>query len=422
VKIPRSDDAASELSVESRDRGESMKKNVVELEKKYLIQNYARLPLNLERGKGCWVWDTRGRKYLDFVSGLGVNMLGHAHPRIVKAIREQAAKLIHVSNLYYHPFQGLLAERLAKLTGLSRAFFCNSGTEAIEGAIKLARAHAGRLQKGKFEVVALENSFHGRTIGALSATGQEKYRKDFEPLVPGFCFARFNDVRSLETLVNDNTCALLIEPIQGEGGIFEMSREFMEAAVRLTRNAKAVLIVDEIQSGLGRTGDFLASKAYGIQPDVVVLAKPLAGGLPIGAILATEEVSDGLGAGMHGSTFGGGPLVCRAAIEFLAVLEDEKLVRNARTMGRYFERRLMELKNKYSFIREVRGRGLMRAIELAMPSKPFVQMALDRGLIINSTHDTALRFLPPLTIEKKHVDQFYATMDSIFADTKWEGK
>ncbi len=398
-----------------------MKKNVMELEKQYLIQNYARQPLILERGKGCWVWDSSGKKYLDFVSGLGVNVLGHAHPRIVKAIREQAAKLIHVSNLYYHPYQGLLAERLAKLTGMNRAFFCNSGTEAIEGAIKLARAHSVKLQKGKFEVVALDNSFHGRTIGALSATGQEKYRKDFEPLVPGFSFARFNDVRSLESLVSDHTCALLIEPIQGEGGIFEMSREFMQAAANLARKTKALLILDEIQSGLGRTGDFLASKVYGINPDVVVLAKPLAGGLPIGAILATDEVADGLAAGMHGSTFGGGPLVCRAAIEFLSVLQDERLLHNARTIGNYFERRLLALKKKYPFIREVRGRGLMRAIDLAMPSKPFVQMALDRGLIINNTHDTVLRFLPPLIVERKHVDQFYTIMDDIFSNTSWEG-
>jgi acetylornithine/N-succinyldiaminopimelate aminotransferase len=398
-----------------------MKKNVVELEKKYLIQNYARSPLILERGKGCWLWDDKGKKYLDFVSGLGVNVLGHAHPRILKAIREQSAKTIHVSNLYYHPYQGLLAEKLAKVTGMDRAFFCNSGTEGIEAALKLARAHGGQQHQGKYEVVAIENSFHGRTIGALSATGQEKYRKAFEPLLPGFHFCRFNDVRHLESLVNDNTCAILIEPIQGEGGIFEMNRDFMEAAARLAKQVGALLIMDEIQSGLGRTGEYLACKAYGVKPDVVVLAKPLAGGLPLGAILATDAVAGDLGAGMHGSTFGGGPLACRVALEFLSVLEDEKILKNVRKTGDYLGRRLLELKKKYTFIREVRGTGMMRAIELAMPGKPFVQKALDRGLIINSTHDTALRFLPPLIIEKKHVDQFYKIMDEIFAETESEG-
>jgi len=234
-----------------------MKKDVMELEKKYLIQTYARSPLVIEKGKGCWVWDTKGRKYLDFVSGLGVNVLGHAHPRIVKAIRDQAGKIIHVSNLYYHPYQGLLAAALANVTGMDRAFFCNSGTEAVEGAVKLARACAGRLRKGKFEAVALDNSFHGRTLGALSATGQEKYRKDFEPLVPGFHFVRLNDVKDLEAHVNENTCALILEPIQGEGGIYEASAEFMEAAAALAKRFQALLIFDEIQCGLGRTGTFM---------------------------------------------------------------------------------------------------------------------------------------------------------------------
>lgn len=399
-----------------------MKNDVVEREKKYLIQTYARSPLILERGKGCWVWDTSGKKYLDFVSGLGVNALGYAHPRILKAIREQSGKMIHASNLYYHPYQGLLAERLAKITGMDRAFFCNSGTEAVEGAIKLARGYAAHHGKGKFELVALDNSFHGRTIGALSATGQEKYRKDFEPLVPGFHFARFNDVKDLEARVSESTCALILEPVQGEGGIFEISPEFMQAAARLAREVNAVLIFDEIQCGLGRTGEYLASKAFGIKPDIIVLAKPLAGGLPLGAILARDEVASGLTAGMHGSTFGGGPLACRVALEFLDVLDQEKILKNVRKTGEYFRRRLLELRKKYSFIREVRGRGLMLAIDLTMPSKPFVQLALDRGLIINSTHDTVLRFLPPLIIEKKHVDEFYKIMDSIFASTAAEGK
>jgi acetylornithine/N-succinyldiaminopimelate aminotransferase len=399
-----------------------MKQDVVEMEKKYLIQTYARSPLVIERGKGCWLWDINGKKYLDFVSGLGVNVLGHAHPRILKALREQAGKTIHVSNLYYHPYQAPLAAALAKITGLDRAFFCNSGTEAVEGAFKLSRAYGGRLHKGKFEVVALANSFHGRTIGALSATGQEKYRKDFEPLVPGFRFARFNDVKDLQAQVNENTCAVIVEPIQGEGGIFELSREFMEAAASLARKFQAVLIFDEIQSGLGRTGDYLASKSFGVKPDIILLAKPLAAGLPLAAILAREEVASGLAAGMHGTTFGGGPLACRVALEFLAVLEAEKVLRNVRKTGDYFRRGLLDLKKKYPFIREIRGRGLMLALDLAMPSRPFVQSALEQGIIINSTHETVLRFLPPLIVEKKHVDQVLATLDSIFAKAVWEAK
>ncbi|MBI1956047.1 MAG: aspartate aminotransferase family protein [Acidobacteria bacterium] len=393
-----------------------MKQGPIELEKQYLIQTYARSPIILERGKGCWVWDASGKKYLDFVSGLGVNALGYSHPRILKALREQAGKAIHVSNLYYHSYQGPLAAALAKITGMDRAFFCNSGTEAVEGAIKLARLHASRLSKEKYEIVSLKNSFHGRTLGALSATGQEKYRKDFEPLVPGFRFVRFNDWKDLEAQVSEKTCAILVEPIQGEGGVFEITQGFMRAAAELAHRHQALLIVDEIQCGLGRTGQYLASQAYPIKPDIVLLAKPLGGGLPLGTFLAREEVAASFTAGMHGSTFGGGPLACRVALEFLAVLKEEKVLANVRTVGNYFYRKLLALQKKYSFIREVRGRGLMLAIELDMPSKPFVTKAMERGVIINSTHETALRFLPPLIVEKQHVDLLCATLDSIFAE------
>jgi predicted acetylornithine/succinylornithine family transaminase len=390
-------------------------KNPIDLERKHLIQTYARFPLVIERGKGCWVWDTKGTKYLDFVAGLGVNALGHGHPRILKAMREQAARVIHVSNLYYHPYQGPLAAALAKVTGLDRVFFCNSGTEAVEGAIKLARARAIKMGKEKFEVVALDNSFHGRTIGALSATGQAKYRQDFEPLVPGFRFVRFNDVADLAASISDRTCAVLVEPVQGEGGIFELSREFLHAARELTRRHNALLICDEIQCGLGRTGWYLASQAYGVKPDLVLLAKPLAGGLPLGAFLATEEVAPFLAAGMHGSTFGGGPLVCRVALEFLAVLKDEKVLANVRRVGQYFYKRLLALKKKHPLIREARGKGLMLAIDLDRPSRPFVEQALERGLIINSTHDTVVRFLPPLIVGTREVDRACDILDSLFA-------
>lgn len=392
-----------------------MRKDPVKLEKKYLIETYARSPVILERGRGCWVWDTSGKKYLDLVSGLGVNALGYGHPRILKALREQAAKAIHVSNLYYHPYQGVLASELAKITGMDRAFFCNSGTEAVEGAIKLARVYGGSRGKDKFEVVALDNSFHGRTIGALSATGQPKYRKEFEPLVPGFHFVRFNDVNDLQTRVTEKTCAVIVEPIQGEGGIFELSRKFLETAADLALRYQAVLIADEIQTGLGRTGHYLASQLYGVKPDIVLLAKPLAGGLPLGAFLAREEVAAHMTAGMHGSTFGGGPLACRVAIEFLAVLREEKILAHVRTVGNYFRNRLLDLQKKYPLLRDVRGKGLMLAVDLDRPSRPFVPAALDRGLILNSTHETVLRFLPPLILTKPQVDLACSLLDALFA-------
>ena len=395
-----------------------MRTDVVEMEKKVLIQNYARFSLVIERGKGCWLWDNRGKKYLDFVSGLGVNALGYSHPRILRALRDQASKVIHVSNLYYHAYQAPLAAELAKLSGLDRAFFCNSGTEAIEAAIKLARAHGGRISKSKFEMVALDNSFHGRTIGALSATGQEKYRRDFEPLIPGVRFVPFNDLRALEAAVTDNTCAVLLEPIQGEGGIFECSREYLQTAARLAARHKALLILDEIQCGLGRTGDFLASQAYGVKPDIVVLAKPLAGGLPLGCILVREEVAGDLGAGMHGTTFGGGPLACRVALEFLAILKKEKVLQNVRKTGEYFRRRLDAMQKAHPMIRNVRGRGLMLAIDLDRPSRPLALKALDRGLIINNTHDTVLRFLPPLIVDKKLVNMACDTLDAILSEAE----
>ncbi len=395
-----------------------MAKDVMEMEKKSLIQNYARTALVIDRGKGCWVWDIHGKKYLDFVSGLGVNALGYSHPRIVRALRDQAKKAIHVSNLYYHQYQGPLAAELAKLTGMDRAFFCNSGTEAVEAALKLARARGTRIRKSKFEVVALDNSFHGRTIGALSATGQQKYRTEFEPLLPGFRFVRFHDLADLRAAVGENTCAIILEPIQGEGGIFELSREYLQAAARLASEHQALLILDEIQSGLGRTGEILASQAAGIHGDIVVLAKPLAGGLPLGAILVREDVAGYLGPGMHGTTFGGGPLACRVALEFLSVLKRERVLKNVRKTVDYFRRRLLDLQKKHSMIREVRGRGLMLAIDLDRPSRPIVLRALERGLIVNSTHDTVVRFLPPLIVDKKLVDTACKVLDAVLTEAE----
>ncbi len=390
---------------------------VQELENKYLVQTYARYPLVIDRGRGCWVYDPDGRRYLDFVSGLGVAALGHAHPRILKVIREQAGRAIHVSNLYYHAYQGRLAARLAKLTGLDRVFLCNSGTEAVEGALKLARAHSTK-PEDKFHLVALENSFHGRTMGALAATWPEKYRLPFRPLLPGVSFVRFNDVADLRAQVNEHTSAILLEPIQGEGGIFEVSGEFLRAAEELARKFDALLILDEIQCGLGRTGDFFVYRRFRVKPDIVVTAKPLAAGLPLGAIIAREPVAAALGAGMHGTTFGGGPLACRVALEFLDILEQEKLLENVRRVGAYFQRRLCEMQRRFPFIKAVRGRGLMLAIDLEFAARPIVLEAIQAGLLVNNTHETVLRFLPPYIIGEEHVDRALRILERIFANPR----
>jgi len=390
---------------------------IQELENNYLIPTYARYPLVIDHGRGCWVYDLEGRRYLDFLSGLGVNALGHAHPRIVKVIREQAARAIHVSNLYYHPYQGQLAHKLSRLADMDRAFLCNSGTEAIEGALKIARLYSQEA-KDKFHVVALDNSFHGRTLGALSATGQAKYRTPFEPLVPGAGFARFNDLEDLRAKVNEQTSAILLEAIQGEGGIFELDPDYLRAAEELARRYNAVLIFDEIQCGLGRTGEYFAFQRSGVKPDIVVTSKPLAAGLPLGAIIAREPVASALTAGMHGTTFGGGPLTCRVALEFLDILEQEHLLEHVQRVGAHMQACLEDLKDHFHFIKTVRGRGLMLALDLEFPSRPLMLEALRAGLLINSTHDTVLRFLPPFIIREEEVDRGMRILRKLFASYK----
>jgi len=376
------------------------------LEQKYLLHTYARYPLLIERGKGVFVYDGDGKKYLDLVGGLGVNALGHAHPRIVKVVREQVAKAIHLSNLYYNQYQGQLAEKLCKLSGLDRAFFANSGTEAMEGALKLARA-AGH-QAGadaKCKVVALAGSFHGRTFGALSMTGQEKYRTGFEPMLGGVEFVSLNDVAGMKAAVDGGTCAVVLEPIQGEGGVRECSREFLQAARDAADQHQAALIFDEIQCGLGRTGTLFAYQHFGVVPDIVAIAKPLAAGIPLGAFLAREKFAAALGMGKHGTTFGGGPLACRTALEYLAVIEDEKLLDRVRTVGGYLNSELKALASKSKIAPEVRGVGMMQAMELSVPARAIVEQAMTEGLLINSTQETVLRFLPPFLLEEKHVDK-----------------
>src|ERR1700677_1154579 len=379
---------------------------VIQREKQFLLQTYNRYPLVIERGKGVFLFDFDGKKYLDFVAGLGVNALGHAHPRIVKTIREQAARAIHLSNLYYNEYQGRLAEKLCALSGLQRAFFSNSGTEAIEGSIKLARL-AGHRSGGeaKSQLVALEGSYHGRSFGSMSVTGQDKYRKGFEPLLEDVKFVPRNDLEALRAAVDDNTCAIVLEPIFGEGGIYECSVEFLQECRALADRHKAALIFDEIQCGLGRTGTMFSFQSFGVTPDIVAIAKPIAAGLPLGAFIAKEEFANAISAGQHGTTFGGGPLACRVALEFLAIVEEEKLLENVNKVGAYLQQELKVIAEKSAVAKEVRGRGFIQGINLEILARPIVDEALAEGVLFNSTQDTVVRFLPPFLLEEKHVDK-----------------
>ena len=379
---------------------------IAELEKRYLLPTYSRYPVALEKGKGVFLYDFEGNKYLDFVSGLGVNALGHAHPRIVKTIREQAARVIHVSNLYYNEYQGQLAERLCQLSGLDRVFFSNSGTEAIEGSIKLARLAGHRVGgEAKSRLVGLEGSYHGRTFGALSLTGQEKHRKGFEPLLEDVTFVPQNNIEALRAAINDNTCAIVLEPIFGEGGILECSVEFLRECRALCDRHQAALIFDEIQCGLGRTGHFFAFQTFGVTPDIVAIAKPIAAGVPLGAFLARENFATAISPGQHGTTFGGGPLACRVGLEYLAIVEDEKLLENVNRVGGYLKQQLGMLVEKYAAAQDTRGRGFIQGIVLDIPARPFVEQGLAEGVLFNATQDTVLRFLPPFMMEEKHVDK-----------------
>jgi predicted acetylornithine/succinylornithine family transaminase len=387
---------------------------VMQREKQHLLQNYGRYPLVLTRGRGVWLYDADGKRYLDLLAGIGVNALGHAHPRLLRVIREQSAKLVHCSNLYYHEFQGRLAERLAKITGLQRAFFCNSGAESMETAVKMVRAHGTAINPEKYEIVALENSFHGRTIGALSVTGQEKYRKPFEPLLPGVKFVPINDVAALEAAVNERTAGILIEPVQGEGGVYPVREQMMRRARELATYYNALLVFDEIQCGVGRLGHWFAYQTLQspVLPDVLCSAKPVGCGLPIGFVMANEKAAQSLPAGMHGTTFGGGALVTRVALEFLDILED--LLPEIRSRGEYFRNKLSVLARRHKFIKEVRVHGLMIGIELDRPGKDLVAAAQSEGLLINCTHDTVIRFLPPYIITEREIDRAIRILGRIF--------
>jgi len=389
----------------------------------FLLPTYKRQPVVMTHGRGAYVFDSTGKKYLDFLGGIAVNALGHAHPRVVRVIRREAARAIHLSNLFHNAYQGPLARKLSEWSGMDRVFFSNSGTEAIDGAMKLARLYgrkpdeaAGTTAK-KHRFLALENSFHGRTFGAVSVTSTEKYRLPFAPVVPGVEFVRFNDVADLEAKFDDTVCAILIETVQGEGGIYPVSEAFWNRARALATQHGALLIADEIQCGLGRTGRYFAYQKFSAKPDIVLIAKPLAAGLPLGAILTTEEVAFRVSPGMHGTTFGGGPLACATALEFLQILEDEKLLENIRARGAELREGLTKLAAKFDFIREIRAEGLMIGVELSVEGGPFVSEAMQRGLLINCTHDFTLRLLPSFLITRAQVREFLRLLELVLATT-----
>jgi len=391
-------------------------------EARLLLSTYARNPLLFVSGEGVHVIDENGTKYLDLLSGIGVNALGYGNAVIEETIAQQSKKIIHISNLYFHEGQAELALRLTERTGMDRAFFCNSGTEAWECAMKLARAHAGDLRaEGKqigTKFLALEQSFHGRTFGAVSTTYKEKYREPFGPVVPGVEFVKFNDVEDLRSKFSNEVCAILVEAIQGEGGVRPMTQEFMDEARALATSTGALLIVDEIQAGLGRTGKWCAYQHYGVQPDITTLAKPLAGGIPMGAVLCTEAVAHAFHPGMHGTTFGGGPLACAVAIAVINAIEKDNLMANATAVGDYFQQQLRTLAKRYEAIIDVRGMGLMVAAELdsAELATLIVAEMLKRKILINCTSETVLRFLPPYILERSHVDTAIAALDEIFTE------
>jgi acetylornithine aminotransferase/acetylornithine/N-succinyldiaminopimelate aminotransferase len=390
-------------------------------EKKLMLNTYERNPVLFVGGSGVFLRDEQGTDYLDLLSGIGVSALGYAHPAVEAAIATQSKRLLHTSNLFFHEHTAELALRLAEMSGLDRVFFSNSGTEAWEAALKLARAHAGVLRaEGKTigtDFLAMDQSFHGRTIGAVATTHKEKYREPFAPVMPGVEFVRFNDVADLRAKFSSKVCGICVEAIQGEGGIRPASREFLAAARELCDSTGALLLADEIQSGMGRTGEWFAYQHYGIQPDITTLAKPIANGLPMGAMLCTDEAARAFTPGMHGTTFGGGPLACAVAIAVIDSMKQSNMLAHVRDVGGYFKQQLELLSQRHDCVTAVRGMGLMLGMELdsAEFAKKVASAMLEQHIIINRTSETVLRFLPPFILERKHVDAAVAALDGILS-------
>ena len=391
-----------------------MTETIMHTADRVIAATYKRFPIVLERGEGCTVWDTQGRRYTDFVSGIAVCNLGHAHPRIADAVARQARKLVHVSNLYYTIPQTELARMLVDQSFADRVFFGNSGAEANEAAIKLARKYFNDNGKPqRFRIVCMEKSFHGRTMATLSATGQDKIKQGFDPVLEGFDFVPFNDIDALTSAIDDHTCAVMLEPIQGEGGIRCPDPDFFQQVRRLCDQQGVLMILDEIQTGMGRTGKLFAHEHFGVTPDIMTLAKALANGLPIGAMLATEKVATAFGFGAHASTFGGGPLVTAAALETLRIMGEEKIIERARETGTYFKDALNQLKLRHHCIVEVRGKGLLLGIQLNGPADELVPVFLEKGFLVNCVQGDTLRFVPPLIIRKNEIDVLIQCLDDV---------
>ncbi len=391
-----------------------MKNGIIRKADQVIAKTYKRFPIVLERGSGCTVWDTQGRAYTDFVSGIAVCNLGHAHPRVSRALAKQADILFHVSNLYYTRPQTELADYLVNNSFADRVFFCNSGAEANEAAIKLSRKYyKDKGESGRFRIIAMEKSFHGRTMAALSATGQDKIKHGFDPILDGFDFVPFNDINSLAKKIGSATCAVMLEPIQGEGGVRCPDPDYLKAVRRLCDETGVLLIFDEIQTGIGRTGKLFAYEHFDVEPDIMTLAKALANGLPIGAMLASESVAEAFGPGAHASTFGGTPVVTAASLETLRVLIEDGVIENCREMGAYFMDSLLALKQRHDSILDVRGIGLLLGMKMKTEGTPIVSACMEKGFLINCIQDVILRFIPPLIIEKSDIDALITCLDEV---------
>ncbi len=391
-------------------------RQIIQITQKYVANTYTRFPVALVRGKGARVWDADGKEYLDFVAGIAVNCLGHNHPAVARAIRQQAAKLLHVSNLYHIAPQSELARELCRHSFAERVFFCNSGAEANEAAIKLSRRYGAEWLGGKYEILSTHNSFHGRTLATLTATGQEKVRAGYDPLPAGFRQVPYNDLRAMEAAIDEKTtAAILVEPIQGEGGVVMPDRNYLHGLRDLCDERQILLIFDEVQSGMGRTGKLFAYQHYGVEPDIMTLAKALGGGLPLGAMLAREKVARSFIPGSHASTFGGNPLACSVGAAVLETLLQGGALKNCVKMGRVLRDGLQALKQRFRFIREIRGQGLILGMELEQDGGKIVEDCLTAGLLINCTAHTVLRFTPPLIIGKKDVERGLAVLESVLA-------
>ncbi|HSB45898.1 MAG TPA: acetylornithine transaminase [Nitrospira sp.] len=388
----------------------------------YLMGTYARQPISIVRGRGTKVYDLEGREYIDFVGGVAVNILGHGHPDLVLAIQRQAAQLIHTSNLYYTEPQVKLAQMLVDHSFADKVFFCNSGAEANEAAIKLARRYShDKYGPGRFEIITMKNSFHGRTMATLTATGQEKVQKGYDPLLPGFLYVPFNHLAELDQTVSGKTAAIMLEPIQGEGGVHVADREYLKAVRELCTQKDVLLIFDEVQTGMGRTGTLFAYEQLGVQPDIMTLAKGLGGGVPIGACLAKDEIAKAFGPGSHASTFGGNPLACAAALAVFRVLLEGRVLDHARRMGDYLAKGLSEFKDRHHAVKDVRGLGLLQGLEVEMNTKTVVSDCVRRGILVNATGEHVLRFVPPLIISQPEIDRLIEVLSQIFNRQAAEG-